>query len=124
MTWAWKRFAASSDGQALSPGDQALSSMRRWIAECWDVTIKGTPSAAAVNHAEGRTNNREAVGWYNADTVYLLVPWARDAAGGAVGDYQQDGAMQGIALLASRPHRGWLDGSRLSVMIEEESSIS
>ncbi len=42
----------------------------------------------------------------------------------ARGDYQQDGAMEGIALLASWPHRGWLDGSRSSVMIEEESSIS
>src|ERR1051326_834682 len=84
VNWAWARFVESSDGRALTPEDQALGNMRRWIAERWGVTLKSTEVNADHGQFEPRGNNREAVGWYDGDTIYLPPPRAREAAGGAV----------------------------------------
>lgn len=85
IAWAWKQFEASSDGLALSPDEQAITNLRQWIAERWDVTIKYVGPVTNSN-GEVRTNNREAVAWYDADAVYVPVSRAREAAGGAVKD--------------------------------------
>jgi hypothetical protein len=52
-------------------------SIRQYIAERWDVTIKNVTDGKGVN-------NREAVGWYDQDTVYLPINRITEAAGGAL----------------------------------------
>lgn len=102
VTWGWTRFETSSDGLALSPGDQAINNLRRWIAERWDVTIKPIADIAHSGSSDSRTNNREAVGWYDRDTVYLPISRAREAAGGTVKDQFLAQLLQDRGLLARR----------------------
>ncbi len=102
VTWGWTRFETSSDGLALSPGDQAINNLRRWIAERWDVTIKPIGDAVRSGTGDGRSNNREAVGWYDADAVYLPISRAREAAGGTVKDQFLAQLLQDRGLLARR----------------------
>ena len=77
VRWAWERFCSSSDALALDPDLQAVISIRQYIAERWDVTIKNVTDGKGVN-------NREAVGWYDQDTVYLPTNRITEAAGGAL----------------------------------------
>lgn len=102
VTWAWIRFETPSDGLALSPGDQAINNLRRWIAERWDVTIKPIGDTHPVGNGDLRSNNREAVGWYDADTVYLPISRAQEAAGGTVKDQFLAQLLQDRGLLARR----------------------
>jgi hypothetical protein len=75
--WAWERFCSSSDALALDPDRQAVVNIRQYIAERWDVTIKNVNAGTGVN-------NREAVGWYDDNTVYLPTSRAVEAAGGVL----------------------------------------
>lgn len=77
IRWAWERFCSSSDALALDPDRQAVVNIRQHIAERWDVTIKDVKSETGIN-------NREAVGWYDHDTVYLPTNRASKAAGGVL----------------------------------------
>jgi hypothetical protein len=77
VRWAWERFCTSSDALAIDPVGQAVINIRQWIAERWGVTIKSVVSEAVIN-------NREAVGWYDRDTVYLPTNRAAEAAGGVL----------------------------------------
>jgi hypothetical protein len=77
VTWGWQRFCQSADAMALEPEAQAFANIRAWVAERWNVTIK--PVAF-----EGGINNREAVAWYDEDTVYLPRERLREAAGGVL----------------------------------------
>lgn len=77
ICWAWERFRQSSDALALEPEDQALSNIRTWIAERWDVTIKPTQSETGIN-------NRESIASYDDTTIYLPRPRLREAAGGVM----------------------------------------
>src|SRR4029077_3789089 len=74
IQWAWKRFFDSADALALDPDRQVVINIRQYIAERWDVTFKNVTSQTGVN-------NREAVGWYDHDTVYLPTNRAVEAAG-------------------------------------------
>jgi hypothetical protein len=74
IRWAWERFCESDDALALNPDGQAIIHIQQYIAERWDVTIKNVTAATG-------TNNREAVAWYDADTVYLPTNRAAEAAG-------------------------------------------
>lgn len=75
--WAWERFCDSSDALSLNPDRQAVMNLRQHIAECWDVTIKNLEE-------DTRINNREALGWYDKDTVYLPTNRITQAAGGVL----------------------------------------
>jgi len=83
VNWAWARFKSSSDAGALKPEEQALANIRHWIAERWDVTIRGIEPAPDGSDPGKRPGTREAVGWYDADTVYLPAKRIHEAAGGA-----------------------------------------
>jgi hypothetical protein len=72
VRWAWDRFCRSSDALALDPEQQAIANIRQFTNERWGVTIK-----PAEGEGEGRSNNREAVGWYDRDSVYLPKKTAR-----------------------------------------------
>jgi hypothetical protein len=75
--WAWGRFCNSSDALAIDPARQAIARISQYIAERWDVTIKNVK-------AEVRVNNREAVAWYDDNTIYLPTNRIAEAAGGVV----------------------------------------
>ncbi len=77
VRWAWGRFCSSSDALALDPDRQAVINIRQFIAERWGVTIKDVASLSGVN-------NREAVGWFDKDTVFLPTNRIAEAAGGAL----------------------------------------
>jgi hypothetical protein len=51
--------------------------IRQYIAERWDVTIKTVEPETGIN-------NREAVGWYDHDSVYLPTNRVAEAAGGVL----------------------------------------
>jgi len=61
---------------ALDPDRQVVINIRQYIAERWDVTIKTVKPETGIN--------REAVGWYDYDTVYLPTNRAAEAAGGVL----------------------------------------
>jgi len=83
VQWGWCRFAASSDALALDPPAQAIRNLRTWIAERWDVTVKPTvPGVDSFGNL--RVNNRESVGWYDDDVVYIPTRTIREAAGNAL----------------------------------------
>jgi Domain of unknown function (DUF927) len=75
IQWAWRRFFDSPDALALAPDKQAVINIRRYIAERWDVSIKAVEPKTGIN-------SREAVGWYDDDTVYLPTDRVAEAAGG------------------------------------------
>jgi Domain of unknown function (DUF927) len=77
VRWAWERFCSSSDALALDPDRQAVINIRQFIAERWGVTIKDVASLSGVN-------NREAVGWFDTDTVFLPTNRIAEAAGGTL----------------------------------------
>ncbi len=79
VQWAWGRFQKSSDAEALAPGDQVVSMLRAWIAERWDVTVKAID--AGSHGFDRKLNNREAVAWYDSDTIYIPAHRLREAAG-------------------------------------------
>jgi hypothetical protein len=56
---------------------QKSLNISQYIAERWDVTIK-------TARLETGINNREAVGWYDHDTVYLPTNRVAEAAGGVL----------------------------------------
>jgi hypothetical protein len=74
VRWAWERFCGSTDALALDPDLQAIANIRQWAAERWGVTIKPVT-------IEGGINNREAVAWYDEDTVYIPTARIAEAAG-------------------------------------------
>jgi Domain of unknown function (DUF927)/Toprim domain len=83
VQWGWQRFGASSDALALDPAALAVSNLRVWIAERWGVTIKPI-EPAFDSFGNALVNNRECVGWYDDDAVYLPTRRTREAAGSAL----------------------------------------
>jgi hypothetical protein len=72
VRWAWLRFTGSSDAVALNPAEQVIGNLRQWIAERWGSSIREVETVTGV---------RDAVAWYDADTVYLPTKRIREAAG-------------------------------------------
>jgi hypothetical protein len=85
VRWAWDRFCESKDALALNPDRQAITNIQQYIAERWDVTIKSVEADTGVN-------NREAIAWYDRDTVYLPTSRAAEAADYVLGG-QRIGAL-------------------------------
>ena len=87
VKWGWQQFDQSSDALALKPEQQVIVNLTTWIAQRWDVTIKPIePGMDAYGHA--RTNNRDALGWYDEESVYLPTNLIREASGGALKETQ------------------------------------
>ena len=75
MLWAWEHFRNSSDSEVLSPEAHAVAKLRQFIAERWDTTIKDVADPSGY---------REAIGWYDGDTIYLPKDRIREATGGVL----------------------------------------
>jgi hypothetical protein len=95
VAWAWDRFLRSSDSRALDPETQGLSNLRRYVAERWDVTIKHV----------GGGGPREAVGWYDANAVYIPKDRIREATGGILKEAHIGAMLHRRGLLARKDER-------------------
>jgi hypothetical protein len=100
VRWAWERFEKSSDAEALTPDEQAVASLRAWIAERWDVTIKSVD--IGFESYDRKLNNREAVAWYDDATIYVPAQRLREAAGETLKTQQIVKALADRDLLATR----------------------
>jgi Domain of unknown function (DUF927)/Toprim domain len=103
VRWAWERFQKSSDAEALTPDEHAIASLRAWIAERWDVTIKSVDTGA--DGYDRKLNNREAVAWYDDAAIYMPVQRLREASGETLKAQQVVKALVDRRLLADR-HSG------------------
>lgn len=74
VAWAYKNYLKSSDSSILHPRIQIIENIQSWIATRWDVTIK---TLGTLQY----DNNREAVGWYDNNTVYIPSSTIVEAAG-------------------------------------------
>jgi hypothetical protein len=92
VSWAWKRFGQSSDARALDPAEAAIASLRTWIAERWGSSIRPTGG--------DEKTFRDAIGWYDAEAVYLPTARLREAAGGSLKEAEIARALDGRGLLA------------------------
>ncbi|MGE3405075.1 MAG: hypothetical protein AB7K63_20985, partial [Vicinamibacterales bacterium] len=94
------RFQTSSDAEALTPDEQAIASLRAWIAERWDVTIKSVDIGA--ESFDRKLNNREAVAWYDETAIYVPTQRLREAVGETVKAQHVVKALTDRNLLARR----------------------
>ncbi len=108
VRWAWERFQKSSDAEALAPDEQAIASLRAWIAERWDVTIKSVDTG--TDGFDRKLNNREAVAWYDDTAIYMPVQRLREASGETLKAQQVVKALVDRNLLDKRQ-----DGRRAAV---------
>jgi hypothetical protein len=101
VKWGWQQFDQSSDALALKPEQQIIVNLTTWVAQRWDVTIKPIePDVNAYGHA--RTNNRDALGWYDEEAVYLPTNLVREASGGALKETQIARVLDEKGYLAKR----------------------
>jgi hypothetical protein len=100
VQWGWHRFGASSDALALDPPNQVVAALRTWIAERWGVTVKPTEPGADC-FGNSRLNNRESVGWYNDDAVYVPTRRIREAAGSSLKEQEIARILDERGLLAT-----------------------
>ena len=114
VKWGWQQFDQSSDALALKPEQQIIVSLTTWVAQRLDVTIK--PIEPAVNaYGQARTNNRDALGWYDDEVIYLPTNLIREASGGALKETQIARILDEQGYLAKRESarrlavvsRGW-----------------
>jgi hypothetical protein len=78
VKWGWERFAASVEAQALNPEGLALTNLRRWIAQGWDVVIKKTDLPYR--------SSRDALGWYDDKAIYIPTGRISEAIGGVLSE--------------------------------------
>jgi hypothetical protein len=97
-----KRFYGHGSA-TLDPAELAISNLRTWIAERWDVTVKSTD--AAWDDTQGkRVNNREALAWYDVEAVYIPTKRLHEAAGKVLTEREIAQALDQRGLLARRPN--------------------
>jgi hypothetical protein len=101
INWAWTGYTQSAGAAALRPEDQADANLRTWVASRYAVTIKSVYRTA---HEWG--NNREALGWYDEEAVYILAGRIVEACGGVLSERAVSRMLVERALLAKgRPDR-------------------
>ncbi len=94
IRWAWTGFQESSDAVALDPAEQAVSSIRAWVAERWRTSLHNL-------HAEERPM-RDAVGWFDDSAIYLTPERLVEAAGGTLKEGMISRALNTAGMLAKR----------------------
>ena len=95
IMWAWTCFRQSPDATALDPEAQVIGTIRGWIAERWNVTIKSVDVESGIN-------NREAVAWYDESAIYVPKTRLREAAGNGLRESQVASILERRGMLAKR----------------------
>jgi hypothetical protein len=93
VKWAWKQFAGSSDAVALKPEDQAVASLRLWLAQRWD---------SSVRRVDATSGPKETLAWYDDDTVYVPTALIAEACGGALKEQEIGRILDETGLLSRR----------------------
>ena len=101
MQWAWARFQASTDAEALDPEQLAITKLQTWISERWGSSIQPI-HPPEVPFAGERIPMRDAVGWYDDEAVYLPTERLREAAGGTLKEIEIAKVLLARNLLAKR----------------------
>jgi len=96
--WAWGKFGTSTDAAALDPEVQAVNNLRAWAAERWGTEIQPTEPDLASN----KTSNRNALAWYDDDTLYIPAHRIVEAAGGTLKETEIGRALDAQGLIAKR----------------------
>ena len=97
VRWAWAKFNTSTDAAALDPETQAVANLRAWVAERWNTEVQPTEPEDGV-----RTANRNALGWYDDDAVYIPAHRIVEAAGGTLKEVEIGRALDAQGLIAKR----------------------
>ena len=97
IAWAWGRFKKSSDAVALDPEAQVVANLQRWIAERWGSSIH-----SLVSTDYDKTSLKDAVGWFDDETVYLSDKRLVEAAGVSLKETEIARALNARGLLTKR----------------------
>lgn len=97
VAWAWGRFKKSSDAVALDPEAQVVANLQRWIAERWGSSIH-----SLVSTDYDKTISKDAVGWFDDDSVYLSDKRLAEAAGVNLKETEIARALNARGLLTKR----------------------
>ena len=100
VAWAWESFMASGSATALAPEKDAVQKLGEFVTRAWGVTIK----PAYGGNGQG---TREAVGFYDDETIYLLASVISDATGGSLGERQIGSVLAEQGLLAKHDAERW-----------------
>ncbi len=103
MAWAWNRFKKSSDAVALDPEAQVVANLQRWVAERWGSSIH-----SLISTDYDKTTMKDAVGWFDDDTVYLSDQRLVEAAGVSLKEIEIARALQSRGLLTKRKDKDCL----------------
>ena len=95
IRWAWARFQKSTDAVALDPETQAVTNLRSWVAERWGSDIQPTDPEEGT-----RATNRNALGWYDDEAVYIPAHRIVEAAGGTLKEIEIGRALEAQKLIA------------------------
>ncbi|TXN73422.1 DUF927 domain-containing protein [Methylobacterium sp. WL6] len=94
IRWAWARFQKSTDAVALDPETQAVTNLRAWVAERWGSDIQATEPEEGT-----RAANRNALGWYDDEAVYIPAHRIVEAAGGTLKEIEIGRALKAQGLI-------------------------
>ncbi|SFM62377.1 DUF927 domain-containing protein [Methylobacterium pseudosasicola] len=97
VDWAWGKFGASTDAAALNPEEQAVNSLRAWVAERWDSEVLPTEIEIGT-----KAPNRNASAWYDDTAVYIPAHRIVEAAGGTLKETEIGRALDAQGLIAKR----------------------
>jgi len=95
VNWGWTQFRQSSDAAVLDPEVKVIGSIRGWLAERWNVTVKPVDADSGIN-------NRETIAWYDNDVVYIPKTRLREAAGDGLRESQIASILDRRGMLAKR----------------------
>ena len=90
---AWAMFRGSSSAAVLAPVEEAIRMLRDGIASTWDRTI------VSIDNPNG---TRDAIGWHNADAVYVLKDHLARLAGNVLPEADLARALDERGLLVGR----------------------
>ncbi|MCJ2138407.1 hypothetical protein MKK69_30870 [Methylobacterium sp. J-026] len=97
VDWAWGKFGVSTDAAALNPEEQAVNSLRAWVAERWDSEVLPTEIEIGT-----KAPNRNASAWYDDTAVYIPAHRIVEAAGGTLKETEIGRALDAQDLIAKR----------------------
>jgi hypothetical protein len=76
VTWGWEKFTRSVEALTLNPEGLAMTNLKRWVAQHWDVAIKKTEVPYL--------SSRDAFGWYDDNAIYIPIARISEAVDGAM----------------------------------------
>lgn len=95
--WAWKAFSTSTDAIALDPAEQAINSLKLWVAQNWNHAIN--PIDTPLGEKEV---TRKTLAWYDDSIIYIPADEIVEAAGGSLKETEIGRALSEKNIIAKR----------------------